>query len=583
MTATAASATTERSDDRGPNALSHRQIMTVLSGLMIAMFLAALDQTIVATSITTIANDLHGLDLQAWATTAYLITSTISTPLYGKLSDQYGRKPFFIFAIVVFVVGSLACTFSTSMYMLAGFRALQGIGAGGVLALALAILADILAPRQRAKYQGYFLSVFALATVVGPVVGGALAGQDSILGITGWRWVFLVNVPVGAVALVVVSRVLKGRIGGGVRHRLDWLGALSLIVGLVPLLIVAEQGRNWGWGSGAALACYALGVAGLVAFVLAERRIGDEALIPLRLFRSRTFSIVNAGGLLIGLAMFGAISMIPQFLQIVRGASPTKSGLLLLPFMAGMMAFLMISGQVTSRTGRYKILPLIGTPLLAVAGLLYYFRLNADIALWEVDLYMVIFGAGLGLCMQTVTLAAQNAVPARDLGVATSTATTFRQLGGTLGVAVFFSLLFSTLPTKIAEAFRSASATPDFQAALHDPAVLADPANKPVLDMLRGGDAGGSGVLQDASFLHHIDPRLAHPFFVGFTESMTIVFACSAGIAALAFVLFLFMKEIPLRHRSGSQEAAMEAALESGPATATPGDAPVGKAEPTAG
>jgi EmrB/QacA subfamily drug resistance transporter len=562
---TAPPETTERGDDAVPPALSHRQILTVLSGLMVAMFLAALDQTIVATAITTIANDLRGLELQAWATTAYLITSTIATPLYGKLSDQYGRKPFFIFAIVVFVLGSLACTFATSMYMLAAFRALQGIGAGGVMSLALSIIADILAPRQRAKYQGYFLAVFSVSTVVGPVVGGALAGQESILGIAGWRWVFLVNVPIGAVALVVVSKVLKGRIGGGVRHRLDWLGALSLVVGLVPLLIVAEQGRNWGWGSVSSVVCYLLGVVGLVSFVMAERRIGDEALIPLRLFRSGVFSIVNAGGLLIGLAMFGAISMIPQFLQIVRGASPTESGLLLLPFMFGMMLFLIVSGQVTARTGRYKILPLLGTPLMVAGGLLYYFRLTADMPLWETDLYMVVFGAGLGMCMPVITLAAQNAVPARDIGVATSTTTTFRQLGGTLGVAVFFSLLFSTLPTKIAEAFRQAGTTPEFQAALRDPAVLADPANRPVLESLRGGGTDSAGALQDASFLHHIDPRLAHPFFVGFTESMAIVFLCSAGIAVIAFVVFLFMKEIPLRTHSGSQEAALEAALDGAP------------------
>jgi EmrB/QacA subfamily drug resistance transporter len=558
MTSVAASRATEGDPSVGP--LSHRQILTVLSGLMAGMFLASLDQTIVATSITTIANDLHGLDLQAWATTAYLITSTIATPLYGKLSDQYGRKPFLVFAIVVFVVGSLACTFSTSMYMLAGFRALQGVGAGGVMAMALAVIADILPPRERAKYQGYFLSVFAVSTVIGPVIGGALAGQATILGIAGWRWVFLVNVPIGIAALALVVRVLRGRIGGGVRHRLDWPGALFLIVGLVPLLIVAEQGRNWGWGSTSALACYLIGAFGLVAFVVAERRIGDEALIPLRLFRSPVFSIVNAGGLLIGLAMFGAISMIPQFLQIVHGASPTESGLLLLPFMGGMMAFLVISGQVTMRTGHYKILPLVGTPIMGLAALLYYLRLSADMSLWEVDLYMVIFGAGLGLCMQTITLAAQNAVPARDIGVATSTATTFRQLGGTLGVAVFFSLLFSTLPGKITEAFQAARNTPEFQAALHDPAVLRDPANRPVLDMLQGRGGGAGGALQDASFLHHIDPRLAHPFYVGFTDSMTLVFACSAGIAVLAFALFLFMKEVPLRKRSGLEEAALEAA-----------------------
>jgi EmrB/QacA subfamily drug resistance transporter len=540
--------------------LTHRQILTVLSGLMLGMFLAALDQTIVATSITTIANDLQGLDQQAWATTAYLITSTIATPLYGKLSDQYGRKPFFLAAIVIFVLGSLACTFSTSMYMLAGFRALQGIGAGGLMSLALAIIGDIVAPRERAKYQGYLLAVFGTSSVAGPLVGGALAGQASILGVTGWRWVFLVNVPIGMIALIVVSKVLTGKVGGGMRRRLDWLGAGTLMAGLVPLLIVAEQGRTWGWSSAASLTCYAIGAIGGIFFVVAERRMGDEALIPLRLFSSRVFTLVNAGGLLVGLAMFGGISMIPQFLQIVRGVDPTQSGLLMLPFVGGMMMFSIVSGQLTSRTGRYKIFPLIGTALLVGASLLLALRLNAEMSLWETDLYMVIFGAGLGMCMQTLTLAAQNAVPARDMGVATSTSTSFRQLGGTLGVAIFFSVLFSTASGNITAALGDAARTPTFQAALHDPAVLTDPMNKPVLSVLNGAGDSASGVLQNSSFLQHLDPRLAQPFFVGFSQSMALVFLLSAGIAAVAFALFLFMKELPLRQYSGLEETAMETA-----------------------
>ena len=308
-----------------PNAsgeFSHRQIITILVGLMLGMFLAALDQTVVSTAIRTVADDLKGYDLQAWATTAFLITSTIATPLYGKLSDIYGRRPFYLFAIGIFVAGSMLCGLSQSMYELAAFRALQGIGAGGLMSLALAIIGDIVPPRERSKYQGYFMAVFGSSSVLGPVIGGFLAGQSSLLGITGWRWIFYVNVPIGIAAFLVVSAVLHLP---HVRrdHRIDWPGALALIVCLVPLLIVAEQGRTWGWGSGRALLCYAVGAVGLVAFILAERAYKDEALLPLRMFRNRVFSVSSVGSVVLGAGMFGGILLLPQWLQIVHGSSPT--------------------------------------------------------------------------------------------------------------------------------------------------------------------------------------------------------------------------------------------------------------------
>lgn len=356
-----------------PGALSHRQIVTILSGLMLGLLLAALDQTIVATSIRTIADDLQGLSLQAWATTAYLITATVTTPLYGKLSDLYGRRPLFLTAISVFIVGSVLCSISTSMYELAAFRAVQGLGAGGLFSLAFAIIGDIVPPRERARYQGYFLAVFGTSSVIGPLVGGAFAGADSILGITGWRWVFLVNVPIAAAALVVVARVLK--IPHARReHRIDWLGAVALTVGLVPLLILAEQGQSWGWGSKWAIVCYAVGAFGLVAFWAAERRIGQDALLPLRLFRNGVFRLTSIVSLIVGMGMFGGILVLPQYLQIVQGASPTKAGLLTLPLVGGIMVASVISGQVTSRTGRYKIFPVIGTALMTAALLLMHFR-----------------------------------------------------------------------------------------------------------------------------------------------------------------------------------------------------------------
>src|SRR6476469_6756233 len=269
--------------------LSHKQIMTILSGLILGMFLAALDQTIVSTAIRTIGDDLNGLSVQAWVTTAFLITSTIATPLFGKLSDIYGRKPLFMLAISIFILGSALCGLAHSMYQLAAFRAFQGIGAGGLFPLALAIIGDIIPPRERARYQGYFMAVFATASVLGPVIGAFFAGTPTILGISGWRWIFYINVPIGILALIVVEAVLKLE---HIRrdHRIDWGGAAALVVALVPLLIIAEQGRIWGWAGGSAYVCYVLGAIGIVSFIYVESKMGDDALLPLRLFKRSVFA-----------------------------------------------------------------------------------------------------------------------------------------------------------------------------------------------------------------------------------------------------------------------------------------------------
>jgi EmrB/QacA subfamily drug resistance transporter len=538
--------------------LSHRQIMTILSGLMMGMFLAALDQTIVSTAIRTIADDLHGLSQQAWTTTAYLITSTISTPLYGKLSDIHGRKPYFLAAISIFVTGSIACTFSTSMIELAAFRAFQGIGAGGLMSLALAIIGDIVPPRERAKYQGYILAVFATSSVLGPLVGGFLAGQSSILGIVGWRWVFLVNVPIGMVALFVVAKVLN------VPHvrrsrRIDWLGALTIAIGVVPLLLVAEQGQTWGWTSGRSLACFAIGVVGVIAWVLVELRMGDDALIPMRLFRNAVFSKTSVLAVLVGMGMFGGMLMIPQYLQIVKGASPTESGLMMLPLMLGMMGASIATGQMTARTGHYKIFPIIGTALLTVSMLLFMTRVQWNTPLPETMAYMLLFGIGLGFTLQTLTLSVQNAVPPQDMGVATASSTFFRQLGATVGTAVFLSVLFSNVGGKITSAFHSAAGTPAFQDAVHNPAVMANPANQPVVEMLKHPGAAGGGadsVLNDSSFIQKLSAVFAEPFKQGFASSMHVVFLLGALITAAAFVLVFFIKEVPLRSVSGIQAQA---------------------------
>jgi EmrB/QacA subfamily drug resistance transporter len=531
------------------HAPTHREILTIIGGLMIGMFLAALDQTIVATSIRTIGDDLHGLSLQAWVTTAYLLTSTIATPLYGKLSDVYGRKPFYLAAIGLFVLGSLLSGTATSMYELATYRAVQGLGAGGLMSLAITILGDLVAPRERARYQAYFLAVWGTSSVLGPVVGGFFAGTETILGIAGWRWVFLVNVPLGLLGIVVISRVLHLPAMRRIRHKIDWPGALALVVALVPLLVIAEQGRTWGWTSTSALACYTVGVIGIGLFLVAEIRAGDDAILPLRLFRNRTFSIGAGANAVIGLGMFGGLATLPLYLQIVRGFSPTQAGLALIPFTLGIMTASVVSGQVTARTGKYKWMPIAGTVLMGI-GALAFSRLAPGTPMPEFFAWSVVFGLGLGFVMQPLVLAVQNAVPAKDMGVATSSSLFFRQMGGTLGTAIFLSVLFSTVGDNIASAFRTAAGTPAFQAALADKAVLADPANAPVLTMLSGGPAPS---LDDSSFISALDPRLAAPILDGFAASIDQVLLLAAITMIAGIVLTILLPELPLRTVSGIQ------------------------------
>jgi EmrB/QacA subfamily drug resistance transporter len=532
-------------------ALTHRQILTILSGLVMGMFLAALDQTIVSTAIKTVGNDLHDLSAQAWVTTAFLITSTIAAPLFGKLSDIYGRKRLFMVAIVIFVVGSALCGLAQSMYELAGFRAFQGIGAGGIMPLALAIIGDIIPPRQRARYQGYMMAVFASASVLGPVLGGLLSGTDSFLGAAGWRWIFYINVPLAAVALVVIARVLH------IDHvrrerRIDWYGSATLAIGLVPLLVVAEQGQQWGWASAGSFACYLIGAAGLASFIFIQHRMGEDALLPLRLFRNSTFSVASAQAAVIGMAMFGGLSVIPLYLQIVKGASPTKSGLLLLPLVAGMMVASLAAGRLIARTGRYKIFPVVGSVLMVI-GMALMIRIGADTALWQTDIYMVIFGVGLGLNMQSLVLAMQNSVDAKDMGVASAASTFFRSVGGTLGTAIFLSILFSVAGSKIAGNYTSAAQDPAFRAAS-----AAHPDQVASLHQHLG-----SG-LDDTSFLSGLAKPLSHPFFAGFSTAGDVVFAVVAVLLLAAIVLSSCLKEVPLRMISGNQARAQAEAAAAG-------------------
>lgn len=525
---------------------THAQVVTILSGLMMGMFLGALDQTIVSTSIRTIADDLQGLSIQAWVTTAYLITATVTTPIYGKLGDLYGRKKLFMFAISVFVVGSALCSFATSMYQLAAFRAFQGLGAGGLFTLVLAIVGDIVSPRERARYTGYFMAMFGTSSVLGPVVGGFFAGREELLGVSGWRWVFLVNVPIGIAALAVVLRTLHvhrtPRAPGSIR--IDWWGAATLVVGLVPLLAVAEQGREWGWSSPRSVGCFVVAAVGLMSFWYAERRTGDAALIPLRLFRVRPMAVTLSASVVIGVAMFGGMMILPLYMQIVHGATPTESGFLMLPLVAGLMTASIGSGQVISRTGHVRLFPIIGSAMVTVALALLSLT-SADTSLVWIALGMFVLGLGLGQCMQPLLLIAQSSVSPAEIGVATSSATFFRQIGGTLGVAVLLSVLFSTVGGNISDAISDAQSEPAFQQALQaDPDALSPEVLEQVQD--------------DSSIIDTMDPAVAHPFKVGFAESMDTVFLISSGVGVIAFLLLLLMPAVELRATSAQAAARQE-------------------------
>lgn len=541
--------------------MSHRDILLVLIGLMSGMFLSALDQSVVGTAMRTIADDLQGLELQAWVTTSYLITSTVATPIYGKLGDIFGRRKLFIIAISIFLFGSLLCGFAADMFQLAMFRAVQGIGAGGLFALALTVLADIVPPRERARYQGMFLAVFGTSSVLGPVVGGLFASADSILFTEGWRWVFLINLPIGAIALFMVVTFLH------VPHtpkpqRIDWWGAVTIVLAVVPLLLVAENGNEWGWGSTLSISMYVVGGLGILAFILAERAAKESALLPLALFRSSSFSMSTIVGVIVGFGMFGGMITLPLMLQLVNGATPTESGLMMLPMVLGMMMATMVAGQVTRRTGQYKIFLRTGTFMLLV-GYLYMITYNADMPYWQMSIGMLVIGMGLGQLMQTLTLVAQQSVNASDIGVATSSATFFRQMGGTLGVAVFISILFNSLADKIGNAFKNKQILADITAAAQDPAVLANPANTEFLRALADSESStalSDQLKTDSSFLNTIDPRLARPFEVGFAESAVQVFVWGSVAVAIAFVLSFFIKAPPLRETSAAQEAAAAAA-----------------------
>ncbi|UDF14696.1 MFS transporter [Antiquaquibacter oligotrophicus] len=548
--------------------MTRRQLILVFVGLMAGLFLSSLDQTIVSTSMRTIADDLDGLTLQSWVATAYLITSTIGTPIYGKLSDIFGRRPLFIAAIVIFLIGSAAAGFADSMYQLAGFRAIQGLGAGGLMALPLAIMGDVLAPRERARAQGIFLGVFGLSSVAGPLLGGVFSSQQELFGLDGWRWVFLLNVPIGLAALAIVLRFL--RLPHTKREvKIDWWGAAAVVVALVPLLVVAEQGRDWGWASPGALLCYVVGVAGIVAFILIEMRMGDDALIPLALFRNQTFAMATILGVFVGFGMFGSMLTAPLYLQLVNNSSPMVSGLQMLPMLLGLMIASIVTGQIIGRTGRYGVFFRTGMVALTL-GFLWLTFLTADKGPLWVMTGTFIIGLGLGQLLQTLTIASQNSVTARDLGVATTASTFFRSLGGTLGVSILFSIIFTRLP----DAIEAAADRPIIKRALidalaFDPQVRTNQANQAIIDLFDdgvGGTAAEDAFDSNSNFLLFADHRLTAPFREGFNDAAVSAYWVGFAVMVIGLAISFFITTAPLRDKSAIDEAADDAAAADAPA-----------------
>ena len=508
------SASTETSAPTG-TALTHREILIVFAGLLSGMFLAALDQTIVSTALPTIVGELGGLSKLSWVVTAYMLTSTVATPLYGKLSDLYGRKLLFQAAIVIFVAGSLLAGVSQDMLQLVGARGIQGIGAGGLMAMAFAVIGEVVPPRERGRYTGYMGSVFAVSSVAGPLLGGFFV--DSL----SWRWVFFINVPIGIAAFFVTSSVLKLPVHVGVRARVDYGGAALLVAGVSSLLLLLVWGGNeYEWVSPTIVG---LGVASavlLVAFVLWERRV-SEPLLPLRLFRDPIFSVVSVMSVLVGAAMFGGMIFLPVFLQVVTGASATNSGLLLLPLMAGLMSMSILSGKVISRTGRYKAWPVAGMAV-ATVGMYLLSRMDTSTGRIESSVAMVVLGAGIGMVMQVLVLAVQNAAEYRDLGVATSAVNFFRSMGGSLGVAAFGAVLATRTSSELA-ARLPASARRSF-------------------------GAGGVDAIANSPERIRALPAEAQEAVVGaLAAAIHSVFLWAIPPLVVGFVLAWFLREIPLK------------------------------------
>ncbi len=482
------------------------RVRLIFGALMLVLLLASLDQTIVSTALPTIVGDLGGIEHLSWVVTAYLLATTVSGPLYGKLGDLYGRKLLLQAAIVIFLIGSVLCGIAQNMPELIAFRALQGLGGGGLMVTTMAVVGDIIPPRSRGKYQGYFGAVFGVSTVVGPLLGGFFVDNLS------WRWIFYVNVPIGGIGLAVIATAFHAR-AEHVRHAIDYLGATLLASALTAIVLFTSLGgTTYPWGSTRIVTLGVLGVLLTLAFVAVEARAA-EPILPLSLFRNRVFSVTSAVGFIVGLALFGSVTFLPLYLQIVRGHSPTGSGLLMTPLMGGVLVTSIGSGQLISRFGRYKPFPIAGTAVMAI-GLYLLSRLHAGTSAWQASVSMLVLGLGLGMVMQVLVLAVQNAVDYANLGVATAGSTLFRSIGGSIGVALFGTIFANRLVANLADRLPPGT---------HLPAA-ADPAT-----------------------IERLPPAVHAPYVESFAASLRPVFLVAAGISVVAFALTWLLREVPLR------------------------------------
>jgi EmrB/QacA subfamily drug resistance transporter len=502
--------------------LSPRRIRIIITALMLAMFLASIDQTIVSTALPTIVGELGGGADLSWVVTAYLLTATVSTPLWGKLGDLYGRKSFFQASIVIFLVGSILSGFSHSMLELIVFRAFQGLGAGGLMVGAQTILGDIVSPRERGRYSGLFGAVFGVATIIGPLIGGVLVEYLS------WRWVFYVNIPIGLVTLAVAAAVIPAT-ATRVHRVVDYLGTVCLSVAATSFILYTSLGGiHYAWGSPGMIALVVVGLVMTVAFVFVEHR-AREPIIPMSLFRNRVYTATNGIGFVVGFAMFGALTFLPLFLQVVKDVSPTESGVQLFPLMGGLLVSSVISGRLITRYGRYKVFPVAGTALMTI-GLVLLAHVDAATGAWVLAAFMAVFGVGMGLVMQVLIIAIQNAVPYETLGVATSNATFFRQIGGCFGTAIFGAIYANLLGRLLVE---------------------------------RGIPARYAAATSDPTIVHHAPLPIQDAIITSVTHTVQTLFWVSVPIATVAFLLTFLLPEVPLR-------ATVRTTARSGEATGEP-------------